>query len=103
LTVRLKRSFSGNSVEPANLAAGIASMRQRIAQLDAEKIKPGRRPASSPPRPGRGPRWRFGSSGVPWETNLLDRMEDLDEPLKNYRAAVNRDLDTALPLRIANG
>ena len=30
---------TGNPVKPANLAAGIASMRQRIAQLEAEKTK----------------------------------------------------------------
>ena len=49
-----------------NLAAGIASMRQRITQLEAEK------------------------------TNLLDRMEkDFDESLKDHLAAVNKDLATA--------
>jgi predicted nucleic acid-binding Zn-ribbon protein len=31
--------FTGKPVKPANLAAGIASMRQRIAQLEAEKTK----------------------------------------------------------------
>ena len=57
---------SGKPVKPANLAAGIASMCQRIAQLEAEKTK------------------------------LLDRMdEDFDESLKDHLAAVNKDLATA--------
>jgi len=30
---------TGKPMKPANLAAGIASMRQRIAQLEAEKAK----------------------------------------------------------------
>src|SRR5260221_10445962 len=57
---------TGKPVKPANLAAGIASMRQRIAQLETEKIR------------------------------LLDRMdEDFDESLKDHLAAVNKDLATA--------
>jgi len=57
---------TGKPAKPANLAAGIASMQRRIAQLEAEKIK------------------------------LLDRMdEDADESLKNHLAAVNKDLATA--------
>ena len=53
-------------MKPANLAAGVASMRQRIAQLEAEKTK------------------------------LLDRMnEDSDESPKDHLAAVNKDLTTA--------
>ena len=57
---------TGKPVKPANLAAGIASMRQRIAQLEAEKTK------------------------------LLDGMdEDRDESLKDHLAAVNKDLATA--------
>lgn len=57
---------SGKPVKPADLAAGIASMRKRIAQLEAEKIR------------------------------LLDRMEEnLDEALKDHLAAVNKDLGTS--------
>ena len=57
---------TGKPVKPANLAAGIASMRQRIAQLEAEKTK------------------------------LLDRMdEDSDESLKAHLASINKDLATA--------
>jgi hypothetical protein len=57
---------AGKPIKPANLAAGIASMRQRIAQLEAEKIK------------------------------LLDRMdEDSDESLKDHLNAVNKDLAIA--------
>jgi len=57
---------TGKPVKPANLAAGIASMQRRIAQLEAEKIK------------------------------LLDRMdEDADESQKEHLAAVNKDLAIA--------
>jgi len=57
---------TGEPVKPANLAAGIALMRQRIAQLEAEKTK------------------------------LLDRMdEDSDESLKDYLAVVNKGLAMA--------
>jgi len=57
---------SGKPVKPANLAAGITSMRQRIAQLEAEKLK------------------------------LLDRMDgDADESLKEHQASINQDLATA--------
>jgi hypothetical protein len=57
---------TGKPVKPANLADGIASMRQRIAQLEAEKFK------------------------------LLDRMdEDADESLKEHLASLNQDLATA--------
>jgi hypothetical protein len=57
---------TGKRVKPANLAAGIASMRQRVAQLETEKTK------------------------------LLDRMdEDSNESLKDHLAAVNKDLATA--------
>lgn len=52
-------------MKPANLAAGIASMRQRIAQLEAEKTK------------------------------LIDRMDEVsDESLKLHLAAVKKDLAT---------
>ena len=52
---------TGKPVKPVDLAAGIASMRQRIAQLVAEKTK------------------------------LLDRMErDLDGTLKDHLAAVTK-------------
>jgi hypothetical protein len=58
--------FTGKPVKPANLAAGIASMRQRIAQLEAEKSK------------------------------LLDHMdENSDESLNDHLAAVNKDLTAA--------
>jgi len=58
--------ITGKPVKPANLAAGVASIRQRIAQLEAEK------------------------------TRLRDRMdEDSDESLKNHLTAVNKGLGTA--------
>lgn len=57
---------TGQPVKPANLAAGIASMRRRIAQLEAEKIK------------------------------LLDRMDEgSDESQEDHLAAVNKDLAIA--------
>ena len=57
---------TGKPIKPANLAAGIASMRQRIAQLEAEK------------------------------TRLLDRMdENSDAALKVHLAAINKDLACA--------
>ena len=57
---------TGKPVKPANLAAGLASMRQRIAQLEAEKTK------------------------------LIDRMDkDFDESLKAHLAAVNKALAIA--------
>ena len=57
---------TGKLVKPANLAAGIASMQGRIAQLEAEKIR------------------------------LLDRTdEDADESMKDHLAAVNKDLAIA--------
>lgn len=57
---------TGKPVKPANLAAGIASMQQRIAQLEVEKTK------------------------------LLDRMdEDSVAAQKDHLAAVNQDLATA--------
>lgn len=58
---------TGQPVKPASLAAGIASMRQRITQLEAEKTK------------------------------LLAHMdtEVFDATLKNHLAAVNQDLATA--------
>lgn len=58
--------FTGKPIRPPNLDAGIASMRERIAQLEAEKIK------------------------------LLTRMdEDFDETVKAHLAAVNKDLTSA--------
>jgi hypothetical protein len=58
---------TGIPVKPADLAAGITSMRQRIAQLEMEKSK------------------------------LLDRMdEDTDDTLKVHLATINRDLTIAL-------
>lgn len=57
---------TGKPVKPVDLAAGISSMRQRIAQLEAEKIK------------------------------LLDRMdEDSDQVLDEHLVSVNKDLATA--------
>ena len=57
---------TGKPVKPVNLAAGIASMRQRIGQLEAEK------------------------------KTLLDRMdEDADESLTVLLAALNKDLASA--------
>ena len=57
---------TGKPVKPTNLADGIASMRQRIAQLETEKTK------------------------------LLDRMdESSDESLNDHLATVNKDLATA--------
>src|SRR5437899_9615622 len=57
---------TGKPVKPANLAAGLASMRQRIAQLEAEKAK------------------------------LLGRIgKSFDESLKAHLAALNKDLATA--------
>ena len=57
---------TGKPVKPANLAAGIASMRQRIAQLHAEKTK------------------------------LLDRMEkDFDATLKEHLTSLNKKLADA--------
>ena len=57
---------TGKPVKPANLAAGVASMQRRIAQLEEEKIK------------------------------LLNRMDgDADQSLKDHLAAVNKDLATA--------
>ena len=57
---------TGKPIKPANLAAGIASMRQRIAQLEAEKAR------------------------------LLDRMgEDSDAVLNAHLAAINKDLAAA--------
>jgi len=57
---------TGKLVKPGDLVAGIASMRQRIAQLEVEKTK------------------------------LLDRMdENFDESLKDHLASVNNDLATA--------
>ena len=62
----LVEDVTGKPVKPANLAAGIASMQQRIAHLEAEKTK------------------------------LLDRMdEESDESLKEHLVAVNKDLATA--------
>jgi hypothetical protein len=56
----------GKPVKPANLAAGIASMRQCIAQLEAEKTK------------------------------LPERMDEgSGESLKDHLPAVNKDLATA--------
>jgi hypothetical protein len=58
--------FTGKPVKPADLVAGIASIRKRIAQLEVEKIK------------------------------LLDLMdEDVDKSLNEYLSAVNKDLATA--------
>jgi hypothetical protein len=60
---------TGKPVKPTNLAAGIASMRQRIAQLEAEKTK------------------------------LLNRMEnDFAETLKDHLATLNKDLATVREL-----
>jgi len=57
---------TGKPVKLANLTAGIASMRQRIAQLEAEKTK------------------------------LLELMgEDSDATPKDHLAGVNKDLATA--------
>jgi hypothetical protein len=57
---------TGKPVKPANLAAGIASMRQRIAQLETEKSK------------------------------LLGQMdEDAVDTLKDHFIAVNKDLTIA--------
>jgi hypothetical protein len=57
---------TGRPVKPANLATGIASMQQRIAQLETEKSK------------------------------LLDRMaEDAADTLKDHLIAVNKDLIVA--------
>ena len=58
---------TGKPIKPENLAAGIASMHRRIAQLEAEKIK------------------------------LLDRMDedDADESMKDHLAAVNKELAMA--------
>lgn len=57
---------TGKPVKPANLAAGTASMRERIAQLEAEKTK------------------------------LPDRMDEgSGESLKDHLPAVNKDLATA--------
>ena len=54
---------SGKPVKPANLADGITSMRQRIAQLEVEKAK------------------------------LLDRMDEgFDESLKDQLASINKAL-----------
>jgi len=57
---------TGKPLRPANLAVGITSMKQRITQLEADKIK------------------------------LLDSVdEDSDGRLKNHLAAVNKDLEIA--------
>ena len=57
---------TGKPVKPENLQAGIASMRQRITQLEAEKAR------------------------------LLDRMaEDSGKSLNAHLAAVKKDLATA--------
>ena len=57
---------TGKLVKPPNLAAGIALMRQRIVQLEAQKTK------------------------------LLNRMDEaFDELLKDHLAAVNKDFATA--------
>jgi len=57
---------TGKPVKPANLAAGFASMRQRIAQLEAEKTK------------------------------LLDRMEkNFEATPKDHLDTLNKDLATA--------
>jgi len=54
---------SGKPVKPASLTDGIASMQQRIGQLEAEKTK------------------------------LLDRRdEDFDATLKDHLASINKDL-----------
>ena len=56
---------TGKPVKPTDLAAGIASIRQRIAQLEAEKAK------------------------------LLDRIDaESGDSLKDHLASVNKDLAT---------
>ena len=57
---------TGKPVKPANVAAGIASMRQRIVELETEKTK------------------------------LLARMdEDVGESLKDHLVSINKDLAAA--------
>lgn len=57
---------TSNPVKPTNLAAGIVSMRQRIAGLEAEK------------------------------TQLLDRMDDdSSDSLTSHLASINQDLARA--------